>query len=151
MTMVCLIQHGKSLPKEIDPNKRLSEEGIKETHQMADFLRRNKIHVNRIVHSGKYRAKMTAEIIGRNLDIDNISEEPGLAPLDDPKPWVDKLNELNEDIIIVGHLPHLSVLTSLLLNINTEIIEFRYSGILCLEKSEDGKWRIKFYVRPDYR
>ncbi len=151
MIRVYLIQHGKSLPKEIDPNRRLSEEGIKETHQIAEFLKRNKIRVSKIVHSGKRRAMMTAEILRRYLSVENIFEETGLAPLDDPKPWADKLNKIDEDIIIVGHLPHLSILTSLLLNIDTEVVEFRYSGVLCLEKGDDGKWRIKFYVRPDFK
>lgn len=151
MIRLYLVQHGKSLSKEVDPDRRLNEEGIKETHQMTDLLKRNKVMVNKIMHSGKYRARMTAEILGRGLGVKDVSEVSGLAPLDDPKPWADKLRDIDEDIMIVGHLPHLSILTSLLLNVNTEVVEFRYSGILCLERGEDQKWRIKFYVRPDFK
>ena len=151
MVRIYLVQHSKSLSKEIDPDRRLSEEGIKETHQMADFLKRNKVTVSKIIHSGKHRARMTAEIIGRNLGVKDISEVSGLAPLDDPKHWANKLRNIDEDIMVIGHLPYLATLTSLLLNINTEVIEFRHSGILCLEREEDHKWRIKFYVRPDFK
>ena len=151
MVMLYLVQHGKSLSKEIDPDRRLSEEGIKETYQMAIFLKRNRVTVSKIIHSGKHRARMTAEILGRNLGVKEVSEASGLAPLDDPKPWANKLRRIDEDIMIIGHLPHLSILTSLLLNVNTEVVEFRYSGILCLERGGDYKWKIKFYVRPDFK
>ncbi len=149
MTFVYLIQHGKSLPKEVDPERKLSDEGIAETARIAKFLKSAGVKIDRIIHSDKLRAKMTAEIIAKELGISNISEEPGLAPLDDPTPWANKLNEVEDNVMIVGHLPHLSKLTSMLLNIPTEVVSFRYSGVLCLEKLESGVWRIKWYVTPD--
>lgn len=150
MAKVYLVQHGKALSKEVDPERRLSEEGVKETRLMAEFLKKAGVKIDRIFHSSRFRAKMTAEIFAITLGVSNVSEESGLAPLDDPKPWADKLFGINEDIMIVGHLPHLLKLTSLLLNVNTEVIEFRYSGVLCLERGENFKWRIKWYIRPVY-
>jgi len=149
MVKVYLVQHGKSYPKEVDPDRKLTDEGVKETELVAEYIAKLGVSISRIVHSGKTRAKMTSEIFARALNVSNVEAAEGLNPLDDPKIWSEKLNRINEDIMIVGHLPHLSKLTSQLLNVNTEVVEFRYSGVLCLEKGEDEKWIIKWYVRPE--
>ncbi len=48
-----LVQHGKSLSKDIDSERDLSKEGILEVEQIANTARRNGIRVSRIEHSGK--------------------------------------------------------------------------------------------------
>ena len=48
-----LVQHGKSLPKEKDPDQGLSREGLAETQVMADLAVENNVQVMRIIHSGK--------------------------------------------------------------------------------------------------
>ena len=58
-----LVQHGKSLPKDKDPKKGLSKEGTAETERIAEVARGYQIPVSRIVHSGKTRARQSAEIL----------------------------------------------------------------------------------------
>jgi len=149
MVHVYLIQHGKAYPKEIDPDRKLTEEGIHETELIAKHLSKVGVRVKRVVHSGKLRASMTAEILAKILGVEKIESEDGLNPLDDPSTWRDKLIKIDEDIMVVGHLPHLSKLVSQLLNVDTEVVKFKYSGVLCLERGEDLKWVIKWYITPD--
>jgi len=149
---VLLIQHGQSKSKEEDPERHLTEKGKEESEKIAKFLsEKMREKLEAIYHSGKTRAKETAEIFAKYLKPEKgIVEDQTLAPLEDPEIWVKKLKNLDHNIAIVGHLPHLSRLTSSLLigDPDREIIEFRYSGALCLERAED-KWLIRFYVVPD--
>jgi phosphohistidine phosphatase SixA len=59
---VYLVQHGKSLPKEKDPAKGLSDTGRQETLKIADVAKMYQVPVSRIGHSGKARAEQTAQI-----------------------------------------------------------------------------------------
>lgn len=46
-----LVQHGKNLPKEIDPEQVLSEEGIAEVKRIAQAAKGHGIRVRKIRHS----------------------------------------------------------------------------------------------------
>ena len=148
MTRLCIVQHGKAYPKDVDPGRKLTEEGVKETEALGNFLRKAGVKIDKVIHSGKTRAKMTAEILGRYLEVSDIVESDGLKPLDDPMIWVERLKGIHEDLMIVGHMPHLSKLVSILLDSSREIVKIRNSGVLCLE-DEEGRWVIKWYVTPD--
>jgi phosphohistidine phosphatase len=147
---VCLVQHGEAVSEEIDPRRPLSERGRTEAEKVASFLAKAGIKVSRILHSTKLRAKETAEIMAKHLGA-KVEEVEGLEPKADPRPWAEKLKDVKEDVMIVGHLPHLSKLASLLLvgRDDVEIIRFRYAGVYCLERGEDGSWRILWAIRPD--
>ncbi len=143
---IFLMQHGKSLPEEVDPEKSLSSEGRIETEKIADILRNIGVKPDKILTSGKKRAIETAEIVSRYLDV-GYERVEGLNPLDDPSIIYSKLMDMERDIFIVGHLPHLSRLLSKILGVDREVVKFRYSGVVCLEKEE--VWRILWYIRPD--
>ena len=59
-----LAQHGEALPKEIDPNRPLSDKGHSSVKGLAALLGRARVEVAKVVHSGKTRAKQTAELKG---------------------------------------------------------------------------------------
>ena len=58
---------------------------------------------------------------------------------------------MNEDIMLVGHLPHLSRLSSLILTGDKDrnVIDFKMGGVVCLKKSEDGKWSVEWMITPE--
>ncbi|MCK7504562.1 MAG: histidine phosphatase family protein [Desulfobacterales bacterium] len=58
-----LVQHGRSLPKEIDPDQGLSPEGIAETERTARLAAELGLKIGGILQSGKTRARQTAEIL----------------------------------------------------------------------------------------
>ena len=141
---IYLVQHGEAKKKEEDPARPLTENGRAEVERVGRFLARIGITVDRILHSGKLRAAQTAELIAKY-----VKPVEGLDPLADPRIWAEKLDESEHDLMLVGHLPHLKRLASLLLTgrDDLEIVRFRYGGVVCLEKDE--KWSILWVIRPD--
>lgn len=144
-----LMQHGKAKPKEVDPERGLTEEGAEEVERIVDFLERAGVKVERIYHSGKKRAEQTAEIVGKHLKV-KVEMADGLEPLADIDVWAEKLEKLDEDIMLVGHLPHLSKLTNYLLTGNPDLdaVAFIFGGVVCLER-EEKKWRLLWAIRPE--
>ena len=63
-----LVQHGKSLPKDIDPDPGLSEAGVAETQRIADVAANYGVSVSHIKHSVKTRARKTADIFTSALN-----------------------------------------------------------------------------------
>jgi phosphohistidine phosphatase len=74
----------------------------------------------------------------------------GLKPNDDVRPVVETLQAEHEPVMLVGHLPFLSRLASLLVAGNPEagINRFQQAGIICLSQV-DGKWAVHWVMPPD--
>ncbi|MEM4389588.1 MAG: phosphohistidine phosphatase SixA [Candidatus Micrarchaeia archaeon] len=143
-----LVQHGEAVKEEQDPARPLTQKGRADAEKTASFLARQGVRVAAIHHSGKLRAKQTAEIFATALHAP-ISELVGMGPNDEPKAIADFLASAREPLLLVGHLPHLGRLVSLLVTGNSEkpIVAFCTAGVVCLEKEEG--WRIKWVVRPE--
>lgn len=149
---IYLVQHGIPKSEVEDPQKPLSEIGKKEVEKVAKVLREKEIKVAKIFHSGKLRAKETAEILGRYLEPEEgIFESEGLNPLDPPEIWANQLVNENKPFMLVGHLPHLQKLCSLLVVgvSDKPIIKFRQGGVVALEKTDEG-WIISWVLFPDF-
>lgn len=142
-----LVQHGKALSKEEDPERPLSDEGVADVEKVASFL--GGMRLERIFHSGKLRARQTAEIFGKHTG-SAVSSEEGLSPLDEPSVWADRLKEADGDTMLVGHLPHMGRLASLLLcgDSEAQAVDFSMGGVLCLWH-EEGGWAVRWMVVPD--
>ena len=147
-----LVQHGEAKREEEDPSRPLTERGKAEVEKVARFLAEAGIEVERILHSGKLRASQTAEILGHHLKpSEGVEAVDGLEPMADPRVWAGRLEKLNEDLMLVGHLPHLRKLASLLLvgRDDLEIVRFRYGGAVCLERGEKNLWSLVWFIRPE--
>ncbi len=149
-----LVQHGKSLPKDKDPAKGLSEEGISEAERIAGIAKKYGVNVSRIMHSGKKRALQTAEIFASALEPDGgIRKIEGIKPLDDVDVFADKI-EISDNLMLVGHLPFMERLTSYLIagSIEKPVFKFQNGGILCMDKNSGTQtWFIKWSLMPDIR
>jgi phosphohistidine phosphatase len=147
-----LVQHGKSLPKEEDPHKGLSQEGISVVERIANVAKVYGVHVTGIKHSGKKRARQTAEIFGSILNPElGIQETAGLNPLDDVTALSNKIDS-KDNIMFVGHLPFMERLTSHLITGSPDIPVFKFQngGIVCLDSDPDsGSWVIKWALMPE--
>ena len=146
-----LVQHAEAKAEEEDPARPLSEKGLKDIRSVAGFLRGKNIRVSRILHSGKLRAKQTAEALSEAIPSSiGVEETGGLAPLDDPCAWEERLSAESGDVVLVSHLPLLAKLAGLLLASDPErkVVDFRMGGIVCLEKSEEGDWSIQWVLTP---
>lgn len=146
-----LVQHGKALPEEVDLKRPLSEEGKTDVERVADFLREKEISLDVIWHSEKLRAKQTAQILFQKIQPkESLREMKGLAPLESVEGIAEKIIEENKDIMLVGHLPFLQKLASLILTKSTDynLINFSQGGCVCLEERE-GIFGISWIIRPE--
>jgi len=149
---IYLMQHGRPVPKDEDPERPLSDQGADDVKRIAGFLEKCGIRVKEVIHSGKSRAGQTAEIMISSLNPGaEPFEEVGLSPLDDVKDIADHINSKENDLMIVGHLPHLAKLTSLLVagNESVPVVAFKQGGVVCLEKDKAGGWNVAWMLVPE--
>lgn len=146
-----LIQHGKSLPKDQDPDQGLSAEGIAETERMAKLAKDYDVAVTQIRHSLKTRARQTAEIFAGALNPkQGIQEVSGIKPLDDVAEYAANIDPA-EDIMLVGHLPFMERMTAFLItgSIDKPVFKFQNSGIVCLDNDPAAQaWVIQWALMP---
>ena len=147
-----LVQHGKSLPKDVDPDQGLSEEGIAETQRIAEVAKGYNVDVKCIKHSVKTRARTTAEIFADALNpAEGIQEITGIKPMDDVEAIAESI-DYQANTMLVGHLPFMERMTSFLTtgSIENPIFKFQNSGIVCLDKDPETKfWFIKWTLMPN--
>lgn len=146
-----LVQHGKALPREVNPDRGLSEVGRLEVETVAQQARAWAIRPSRIIHSSKTRARQTAEILESALTPGvPCAEQEGLDPLDDVLVTAQRM-PVGEDVMIVGHLPFLSRLASYLVtgSPGVEICAFRHGGIVCLVPNPNSElWLLAWAIVP---
>lgn len=146
-----LVQHGVPVTKDIDPARPLSERGRQDVTEVARFIAKNMgMNVSYIHHSGKLRARQTADILAAGLDLPEPTETDGLAPLDDPSIWTSRLEVLSDSVMLVGHLPHLAKLAAALLcgGPDTTPVAFQMGGIVGLARAEQ-RWSLTWMIVPD--
>lgn len=134
--MLYLMQHGQAYSKDEIPDRPLTKAGREEVRSIAS--RASMITAQQVVHSGKLRAKETADIMAQALEVPCQIRE-GLGPNDPVPPLAHWLHD-QPPTLVVGHLPFLSRLLGYLLDgeESSELVEFRQAGLLCLK---DGKLR----------
>ncbi|MEJ5165547.1 MAG: phosphohistidine phosphatase SixA [Thermoanaerobaculia bacterium] len=148
---IYLVQHGEAKSEQEDPERGLTEKGIEDLHKIGKFLQKMDMKLDKIYHSGKKRAEQTAEILKNYLKIEgNIQKIEGISPMDEPEILYERIKDFDENIMIVGHLPHLSKFSSLLLSgdKNKNIINFKMGSVLCLSKSQEG-FKIDLFLIPE--
>lgn len=146
-----LVQHAEAVSKHEDPTRGLSKKGIEDAQKVAAFVKRLYLRIQKILHSGKKRSIQTAEILGESINAEMaMSETDGISPMDDPEIWFDRISGLSEDLMLVGHLPHLARLAALLVlgDKEREIIDFEMGCIACLKKAGDDKWTVDWIIKP---
>jgi phosphohistidine phosphatase len=148
-----LVQHAEAVSKVEDPERPLSDKGREDIQRVASYVaRRADILIRQINHSGKTRARQSAELLAEAIQPpEGISDVPDLAPLDDPSVWVSYLAETTRDLMLVGHLPHLRKLAALLIcqDESQKVVDFKMGGVVCLGRDEDGGWSVRWMVTPE--
>lgn len=143
-----LVQHGRAEPADVDPDRPLTETGRQEVEVVAHALL-GLVKVSGVRHSGKLRARQTAEILASVLGV-GASRLEGLAPQDDPGATAAWAASCESGTMLVGHLPHLARVTSALVTGDAEetIVDFRNGGVVCLRR-RDGAWSLSWIVTPE--
>ncbi|UCD18551.1 MAG: phosphohistidine phosphatase SixA [Candidatus Zixiibacteriota bacterium] len=150
---VYLMQHAEALTKEEDPERALSEKGRLQIDDMASFVKDRIAHIPTIIyHSGKTRARQTAELFAQEVMPDGVvASANGLEPLADPAVWAERLTQIHEDVMLVGHLPHIGKLVSFLVTgaVTGDHVAVRNAGIICLESDDARRWTVCWTISPD--
>ncbi|MGH7843723.1 MAG: phosphohistidine phosphatase SixA [Candidatus Binatia bacterium] len=150
--MTCyLVRHGDAKPAAQDPRRPLSDLGQRQVERVAAAAAARGVKVAEVWHSDKIRAQQTADIMARFLGNPAITcEVQGLAPEDDPVIAQVELQSAPDRIMLVGHLPHLSRLVSLLVarDPDRQRIEVPTAAMICLG-GESENWKIEWSLTPD--
>jgi phosphohistidine phosphatase len=147
-----LVQHAKAAAKEADPERPVTDTGRAELEKTATFVKKLGLGVDYLWHSGKKRAEQTAEVLADVVSVKKAcSARDGLGPNDDVSVLIDELSGSEGNVMIVGHLPFLGKLASLLVagSQEADIVAFRNAGIVCLIFSDENGWQVDWIVTPE--
>ena len=146
--MLYLVHHGEAVGPDVDPRRPLSPEGRTGVERIAAQAAALGARPAVVWHSGKLRAKQTAEEFWRACNaLAELSATRDLQP-DDPPQWMrDRLRAESRDILIAGHFPYLPRLLALLVTGGEAGVSFREHGVVALETRDEGetwqeRWRL---------
>lgn len=148
---VYLVRHGEAVSSGVDPKRPLSEQGRAEIKKVATFIKPFGIIVEYIWHSGKLRAAQTAEIIAELVTVTkDCSAHEGLGPNDNVTIIAEELKTYNTNLMIVGHLPFMAYLISLLLTgkETANVAALDTGSITCLNRNDPLMWQIEWMISP---
>jgi phosphohistidine phosphatase len=146
-----LVHHADAVGPDVDPQRPLSSRGRAQARQLVDRFAAERVRLAgmsawapaAIWHSGKLRARQTAEAFLSLNPFAEFKMVRGLRP-DDPPEIVFRVlgGEAMEiaaarDLVLVSHLPYLPGLRARLTGVDSA---FPLHGLVCIESSDEG-WR----------
>ena len=136
-----LVHHGDAVGPDVDPRRPLSPRGQEEVARAAAEAAARGARPLIVWHSGKLRARQTAEAFWRSCNaLAEFSATRDLQP-DDPPLWIrGRLRGEPRDTLIAGHFPHLSRLLTLLLTGREDSpVAFPLHGVVALITEDEGE------------
>lgn len=150
--MLYLVQHGEAVSKEVDPDRPLSSAGNNDVNRMATFMKSAGFGVDRVLHSGKTRARQTAEIFAKSICESGATEAvAGISPNDPVEDFITQVEQFSTPVMIVGHLPFMAKLVSKLV-IDSDaiaIVDYQPGSVVCLGRVDDKHWSVRWMLRPE--
>jgi len=146
-----LVRHGEAVTGDVDPMRPLSERGRGQADSAARFVEPLGLAPQAVWHSTKARAEQTAEILRGALGgAPEMIRRPDLSPNSPPEPIAEQVAAAESDVMIVGHLPFMGRLASMLLTGETgqSVLGFRTASLACLERDDEGGWLLGWMVHP---
>ena len=149
--LLLLVHHGDAVGPDVDTRRPLSGRGRSGAEALALMAASKGIKPSAVWHSGKLRARETAEAFWRHCNaLADFSAEPGLQPDDPPSVMHSRLSGESRDLVIVGHMPHLARLMRLLVGGDVDApLPFPPHGAVALEPSPERhercwieRWRL---------
>jgi len=141
-----LVHHGDAVGPEVDARRPLSDKGREHVAHLAAEAAGRGARPAVVWHSGKLRARQTAEAFWRACNaLAEFSATRDLQPDDPPEWFLDRVRGETRDILIAGHYPHLPRLLALM--ISEARGSFPQHGVVALQTDDDGHtwkeiWRL---------
>lgn len=139
--VVYLVHHGDAVGPDIDPQRPLSSRGSASVAELARAAAARGARPAAVWHSGKLRARQTAEPFWRQCNpLAEFTAVRGLQPTDPPE-WIrDRLATEDRDLLLAGHMPHLQRLRALLVTGSADAaLAFPLHGMVALERAGE-RW-----------
>lgn len=133
----------------MDLRRPLSTAGRAEVERLAAEAATRGVKPAVVWHSGKLRAKQTAEIFWSACHaLAELSATRDLQPEDSPEWMADRLRFEPRDIMLAGHYPHLPRLLARLTNTSGAGASFPQHGVVALHTDDEGQtwiedWRLE--------
>lgn len=132
-----LMQHGKSLSKELDPAEPLSPVGRDVVENSVGALARLGVRLDAILVSPKKRSRQTAEIVASGLGvpaaaIQETEHVKAMASVESTMLFLKSVGA--EALLIAGHMPHLGLLAGhIITGGGKAALKVDNAGVLCLD------------------
>ena len=140
---IFLLHHADAVGPDVDPQRPLSSQGVGHSAGLALKAKARGCAPAVIWHSGKLRARQTAEPFLRECSpFAEFKMMRGLLPDDPPAMILDRLSHETRDVMLAGHMPHMA---DLLRALSPASSPFPLHGLVALERDDDGTkelWRI---------
>lgn len=132
--------------------KPLTLQGRQIVLKVGAYLCQRGVRVSQVWHSPKLRAQETAKLLRAAIAPAAPMETCLLlGPQSFPEDLVSLLEELQEDTLLVGHMPCMSELVSILVGSVGEgtPLYFWPGMVVCLEREEKNRWIVRWALSPD--
>ena len=149
-----LVRHAHASNANSDDIRPLSDKGHRQLDRLCTGLKgKDLVTPGLIWHSGLHRAEETARRLKEGLELEaSLETVSGLTPFDIPRTVVSEIESHSESILIAGHEPNLSVLSSILLagDLSFERFVFAKASVLCLSRlaigNQSTSWQIEWHL-----
>ncbi len=148
---VYLMRHGEATTMQGDAEPRLTLNGERQSDETARALAKRGAVIDVVYHSGKRRARETAQLVASKLHPARGTEaREGLGPNDSMFELAEQIEQLDAPAIFVSHLPLLDSVAGLLVegNAGAAVVGFSTGEVACLERTAPGEWRVAWKHRP---
>jgi phosphohistidine phosphatase len=142
---ILLVHHADAVGAEVDAQRPLSLAGRDQAARMAQEAKARGCQPAAIWHSGKLRARETAQPFLQLNPFAAFKMVRGLLPEDPPEFMRDTLRGEDRELVLVGHMPNMPALAHLLSGSDA----FPTHGIIALETNDGGlTWKELWRARP---
>mgnify|MGYP006076896265 CR=1 FL=1 len=154
--LLYLLRHAEAADNYPDAKRPLSPKGRDDTASLGKLLKRQGIPLPSLVWCSPYlRAQETAQILIEEAGSDSeIETHTALTPECSAADLLPALASANEDLLIVGHNPHLSILAGLLIGGPDAIVQYRKCTLARFERISfysqvtPARWALDWFIPP---
>ena len=144
--MLYLVHHADALGPQEDARRPLSARGLRQAESVGGQIQARGARPAMVWHSGKLRARETAEICWRAVNpLAELKMIRGLRPEDAPDVTTDLVEMEERDVMLVSHMPLLPALAAALTG---GPFTFPANGAVALERVGPRRYEERWRVSP---
>ena len=153
-----LLRHAEAIDSSPDNLRPLTTKGRDDTARLGKLLKTQGVQLPKRVWVSPYlRAQETAQILLKAAHSDaDLETRDDITPEDSVETLLPDLNAIEEDLLLVGHNPHLSILASQLLGGHQSecIIQYRKCALARFERirffspNTPARWALDWFIPP---